>query len=1454
MKILKLVLSMFCVMWAATSKGQSPTFRYSYNVGLFDISGGMVQTPTGGFTVAGLNNSSGPYYGNVFNMNAQGAIQWSNAYTAGFASSFNDIKNVSTGGYIVTGQSTSSGGGAILLRLDAAGNIIWGFRYQCPDFNSSRTSNEYGNAVIETSDGGFVVGGGVDYFWDGVSGTTVDTASAMGFKVNSAGVLQWSRVWTISTANPDEHYINDVVETADGYIFVGQSSEGSGTLSGNGDYPSNALVVKTDKITGNLTYIRRWGAGNTSSQGISCATTLSTGNVLLGGFDDTHTFVISISGTGSGTPSVIFNRRINGSPTNIHLITEVMENSDGNYSMLGTWINLNLFPPSQNYYTVLGKINSSNNSWMFGRAYQTINGLGGILPEGGLASDQGYYMSYTDQQFSGFNYNVIRTDATGQVAATPSGCPGIAWTPGLNTIGVTFTTPTNAVFTPFTGSAATFAITAQTVTPVQHCLNVPSVLSATATSTNVNCFGQCTGTATATPSGGTPGYTYSWAPSGGNAATATGLCAGTYTCTITDAASATTTVSVNITQPASAVSASIPTSTNVACNGGCTGSATAAGAGGTPGYTYSWAPSGGNAATASALCAGGYTVTVTDANGCTTTQSITITQPPALSGSATSTPSGCAATTGTATATPTGGVGPYTYNWLPSGGTAATATNLGPGSYTCVITDANGCTFNAITTVSTTSGPTASLQSQNDVDCNGNTNGSATVNVTGGNPGYTYSWAPSGGNAATASGLGAGTYTCTITDQSGCVTSQIVTITQPAPLNALGNSTSSGCTNTGSASVTPSGGSPSYSYLWSTGGTNSSISNVGPGNYTCVVTDANGCTTTATVTVTLGTPITVTTNASSSTICDNTTATLTASGATTYTWQPGNLTGSSITINPSTTTTYTVIGVTGTNCADTTTQLITVNPAPGLTVGSLPTTICQGDSAIIGVSGAATYLWQPGNLTDSVLVVYPNTTTTYTVIGTNTAGCSDTTTVTVTVTGPPNVTASASTTTTCVGNPVTLTASGASTYTWNPGNLSGSSISVTPSSTTTYTVVGANGSCSDTTTITINVAPGPVVNITSSNASVCPGTSVQLTASGAVSYVWSSGGTTATETVTPATSQTYTVTGTDANGCIGTATFSVTVFPAPQVNITGNNLVCTGNSTTLTATGATNYVWSNSSVSTSITVTPTTTTSYSVIGTDANGCVDTATVTVSTTAPPVANITGDTSICAGSSTILTATGGGTYSWNTGGTSSLETVSPTATTTYTVVVSNGACTDTATITVNVLTGPTANAGSDVTISLGNSTTLSGTGGGTYSWSPSTGLNNTIMANPTASPTVTTTYTLVVTDANGCTSIDSVTVFVTLECGELFVPNIFSPNADGHNDEFKVYYSPYCFATYQLIIFDRWGQAVFESVTPGEAWDGTFKGKELNSAVFAYILKATLINGEEVEKHGNVTLVK
>jgi gliding motility-associated-like protein len=204
----------------------------------------------------------------------------------------------------------------------------------------------------------------------------------------------------------------------------------------------------------------------------------------------------------------------------------------------------------------------------------------------------------------------------------------------------------------------------------------------------------------------------------------------------------------------------------------------------------------------------------------------------------------------------------------------------------------------------------------------------------------------------------------------------------------------------------------------------------------------------------------------------------------------------------------------------------------------------------------------------------------------------------------------------------------------------------------------------------------------------------------------------------------------------------------------------------------------------------------------------------------------------------------------GGTTAAATVNIAGTYTVTVTNPSNGCTITSTVAVGVNTPPVANAGSDVTITSGTSTTLTATGGTSYLWS------NGEITNPIiVSPPVTTDYCVTATDAQGCSDTACVTVTVDIQCGELFVPTAFSPNGDGSNDVFRIKINPICVKEMSLLIFDRWGEKMIEITDPDQFWDGTYKGKALDNAVFVYYLKITLSNTTEtIKQSGNVSLLK
>ena len=289
------------------------------------------------------------------------------------------------------------------------------------------------------------------------------------------------------------------------------------------------------------------------------------------------------------------------------------------------------------------------------------------------------------------------------------------------------------------------------------------------------------------------------------------------------------------------------------------------------------------------------------------------------------------------------------------------------------------------------------------------------------------------------------------------------------------------------------------------------------------------------------------------------------------------------------------------------------------------------------------------------------------------------------------------------------------TYLWSTGETT-SEITVTPGSTSTYSVTISDcNHCSASDDILITVYPLPTPGISGNNI-MCTGSSTTLTANGGTSYIWSNGSNTASVTVSPTTTSNYTVTVTDANGCKASTDITVTVNPLPTPGISGNNIICTGSSTTLTANGGTSYIWSNWSNTASATVSPTTTSNYTVTVTDANGCKASTGITVTVNPLPTPGISGNNIICTGSSTTLTANGGTSYIWSNGSNTASATVSPTTTSNYTVTVTdaNGCKASTGiTVTVNPLPKPVITGNKE--ICQNECTTLTASGGVQYAWS-------------------------------------------------------------------------------------------------------------------------------------------
>ncbi|MGZ3904664.1 MAG: DUF7948 domain-containing protein [Bacteroidia bacterium] len=431
------------------------------------------------------------------------------------------------------------------------------------------------------------------------------------------------------------------------------------------------------------------------------------------------------------------------------------------------------------------------------------------------------------------------------------------------------------------------------------------------------------------------------------------------------------------------------------------------------------------------------------------------------------------------------------------------------------------------------------------------------------------------------------------------------------------------------------------------------------------------------------------------------------------------------------------------NILDTIFATITVYPQPTITVNS--PTVCAGATTTLNASGASTYTWNTGATTASTNQT-PNVTTSYTVIGTDSHTCKDTAVTSITINSSPTVTATG--TTLCTGSTATLTANGAATYTWSTASTN-TVITVSPTSSTHYTVTGTNVSgCTDTAIafVVVNASPTLTVN----NPSICIGATATLVVSGGATYTWNTGATNDTLYLTPAATTTYSVTGVNANGCIGSATNTVTVNPLPTITAQGDT-VCLGNVGTLSASGGISYTWSTGNSGSTITQVPSVTTNYTVTGMDNHLCVNTATTSIIVNVTPTLTVNNDT-ICRGGTATLTAlaSGANTYTWNTGANTSSIQVSPPVTTQYTVSSSNGVCATKKTCLAVININNTQIVGTNTAICTGGTITLSTSiPYSSYSWSTGQTTHSIVVGNAG-------TYIVNTIDNHGCPGADTISL--------------------------------------------------------------------------------------------------
>ncbi|MDZ7899348.1 MAG: hypothetical protein U5N85_15155 [Arcicella sp.] len=781
---------------------------------------------------------------------------------------------------------------------------------------------------------------------------------------------------------------------------------------------------------------------------------------------------------------------------------------------------------------------------------------------------------------------------------------------------------------------------------------------------------------------------------------------------------------------------------------------------GATGNTYSW--TGSNDFTSSVqnptvtplpTQAGTYTyaVLVSGTGGCTgmATTSVTVKATPTVS----VTPIAiCKGATGTLTAAGTAD----TYSWSSSNaGFTATTQNVSvdkAGTYTVTVTK-DGCTATATTTVTEKATPTVTVAPA--TLCAG-----ATGTLTADTNADTYSWSSSvSGFTATTKDVSvsqAGTYTVLVT-KDGC-TAIATTTVEVKPSITLTVSTASICA--GTTGTLTAGGASTYSWTSSNAGftaTTATVNVTQGGIYTVIGTSGN-CSASATTTVTVKPTPTVT--VPSIAICAGSTDTLTATGADSYAWSntDGAFTSTTASLSVTKTGVYTVIG-TKDGCTAVATVNVGAKVTPTITVP--PITIC-GTSGTLTATGANSYVWSntDGTFTSTTASLEVTKSGVYTVVGTNTDGCTASATTTVTINTNPNPSID-TITPKCIGEPIVLNVSGGTgnTYSWTGSENFTSSVqnpTVTPlptqAGTYTYEVlVLGTGGCTGTATTSVVIKPNPALTITPA-ISICAGDNGILTASGADSYSWTGGGFTATTASIDVTTQgVYSVIGTK-DGCTATATTSVTVKAIPTIAVIPVTL-CAGSKGTLTASGADTYSWTGGGfTATTASIEVTTEGVYSVIGTK-DGCTAIATTTVEVK-PSITLTVSTASICAGATTNLTVGGANTYTWTGPGTFTATGANPVVSVegTYTVIGTSGDCTASATTSVTVNSSLSLTV-STAAICVGATTNLTVSGADSYTWTGPETFSAT-GANPVVSAIG--TYTVIGTSSAGCSATLTTTV--------------------------------------------------------------------------------------------------
>ncbi len=946
-----------------------------------------------------------------------------------------------------------------------------------------------------------------------------------------------------------------------------------------------------------------------------------------------------------------------------------------------------------------------------------------------------------------------------------------------------------------------------TITDANNCtqtlstsINAPAEdIIATAAPTNLNCFGDTNGTIDLNVSNGTAPYTYDWDNDGtgddDDTEDLTDLPAGDYAVIITDANGCTQIASVSIMQPQE-VALNIDQIFDPTCSGnGEDGTITVSATGGTVDYTYSWSHDITlEQATASGLPGGTYTVTVTDTNGCTATTEVMLNEVdiPTLTADVIDNAS-CGNADGSAIATPMGGTAPYNYQWDDANMQMTdVAIELSAGTYTVIVTDANGCTATATASVSDSDAPIASATSTN-ATC-GESNGTAIAEATGGLEPYFYQWDDANMQMTqTATDLPAGTYNVTITDANGCIAVANTEVTDEGAPTAIASSTEASCAGgDGTATVNVMDGIMPLSFVWSdpNGQTTQTAIDLDAGDYTVTVTDANNCVAIATVTVNGAVSSVTATTAPMTVSCfggnDGQINLTVENGAIPYMFDWDNDgTGDnddSEDLSDLPAGNYNVT-ITDANGCTQTAQAQIDQPAElvlNIDQEMNPTCAGNGENGTISVSGIGgtpdyNYQWShDATFTEEIASDLPGGMYTITVMDAN--GCMAVENITLQNVSLPNVTAMGIDASCGLadGSAIATASDGVPPYAyiWDDANSQMTeTASDLPAGSYTVTVTDAEG-CMTTATASVNDSGAPTASITSTDA-ICGASngSASVEATGGTtpySYQWDDANMQDTQTASNLPAGNYSVTVTDANNCLTVENVTIGDTDLPTVTATSTDASpgALDGTATATATGGTppyGYQWDDAAMQISETATDLPPGMYNVTVTDANGCTATTNVTVNEAGISLSAMASAVDASCGESNgtaTVTASGGMMpydYLWNDANMQNTPTATNLSAGIYTVSVTDAdGNIITAEATVNDSGAPTAmTTSTDASCGAADGTaTVTASDGAmpyNYQWDDAN-----MQTSQTASNLSAGTYFVTVTDANNCVVIDNVTI--------------------------------------------------------------------------------------------------